>query len=134
MSTMIRCAVSGLIAASAFIASHASAQVVYCTAEGVPAGCVARAVDRGAPGVGVLPGPGAGAPGPGAALVPLAEVLHPALEHRGLVHQALVHRALVHLGSVHRGLVLRARVGLAKVLTVAAPRIGLVRDNISACC
>ena len=67
MSTMIRCAVSGLIAASAFIASHASAQVVHCTAEGVPAGCVARAVDRGAPGVGVLPGPGAGAPGPGVA-------------------------------------------------------------------
>ena len=67
MSTMIRCAVSGLIAASAFIASHASAQVVYCTAEGVPSGCVARAVDRGAPGVGVLPGPGAGAPGPGVA-------------------------------------------------------------------
>ncbi len=67
MSTMIRCAVSGLIAASAFIASHASAQVVYCTAEGAPAGCVARAVDRGAPGVGVLPGPGVGAPGPGIA-------------------------------------------------------------------
>jgi hypothetical protein len=67
MSTMIRCAVSGLIAASALIASHASAQVVYCTAEGAPAGCVARAVDRGAPGVGVLPGPGVGAPGPGIA-------------------------------------------------------------------
>ena len=67
MSTMIRCAGSGLIAASAFISSHVSAQVVYCTAEGAPAGCVARAVDRGAPGVGVLPGPGVGAPGPGIA-------------------------------------------------------------------
>lgn len=67
MSTMIRCAVSGLIAASAFISSHVLAQVVYCTAAGVPAGCVARAVDRGAPGVGVLPGPGVGAPGPGIA-------------------------------------------------------------------
>jgi len=67
MSTMIRCAVSGLIAASAFISSHVSAQVVYCTAERAPAGCVARAVDRGAPGVGVLPGPGVGAPGPGIA-------------------------------------------------------------------
>jgi len=67
MSTMIRCAVSGLIAVSAFISSHVSAQVVYCTAEGAPAGCVARAVDRGAPGVGVLPGPGVGAPGPGIA-------------------------------------------------------------------
>jgi hypothetical protein len=65
MSTMIRCAVSGLIAASAFISSHVLAQVVYCTAAGVPAGCVARAVDRGAPGVGVLPGPGVGAPGVG---------------------------------------------------------------------
>jgi hypothetical protein len=65
MSTMIRRAVSGLIAASAFISSHVLAQVVYCTAAGVPAGCVARAVDRGAPGVGVLPGPGVGAPGVG---------------------------------------------------------------------
>ncbi len=67
MSTTIRYAVSGFFAASAFISSHVLAQVVYCTAAGVPAGCVARAVDRGAPGVGVLPGPGVGAPGPGVA-------------------------------------------------------------------
>jgi len=67
MSTIIRCAASSLIAASALISTHVSAQVVYCTAEGAPAGCVARAVDRGAPGVGVLPGPGVGAPGPGIA-------------------------------------------------------------------
>jgi hypothetical protein len=64
------------------------------------------------------------------ALARQAPALPPALE---LLDQAW-HPALVHLGSVHRGLVLRARVGLAKVLTVAAPRIGLVRDNISACC
>jgi len=67
MSTIIRCAASSLIAASALISTHVSAQVVYCTAEGAPAGCVARPVDRGAPGVGVLPGPGVGAPGPGGA-------------------------------------------------------------------
>ena len=67
MSTIIRCAASGLIAACALISTHVSAQVVYCTAEGAPAGCVARAVNPGAPGVGVLPGPGVGAPGPGVA-------------------------------------------------------------------
>ncbi len=67
MNNNIRISLAGLIAASALITTHASAQVVYCTAEGVPAGCVVRPVDRGAPGVGVLPGPGVGAPGPGVA-------------------------------------------------------------------
>jgi hypothetical protein len=67
MSTVIRIAVGGLIAASAFISSHVWAQVVHCTAVGVPVGCVARPLDRGAPGVGVLPGAGVGAPGPGVA-------------------------------------------------------------------
>jgi hypothetical protein len=67
MSKVIRIAVGGLIAASVFISSHVSAQVVHCTAVGVPVGCVARPLDRGAPGVGVLPGAGVGAPGPGVA-------------------------------------------------------------------
>ena len=40
--------------------------VVYCKAEGVPKGCVARpAPGAGAPGVGVGRGAGAGAPGVG---------------------------------------------------------------------
>lgn len=38
--------------------------VVYCTAPGVPVGCVGRP-GVGAPGVGVRPGLGAGAPGVG---------------------------------------------------------------------
>jgi hypothetical protein len=67
MSKVIRIAVGGLLAASAFISSHVWAQVVHCTAVGVPVGCVARPLDRGAPGVGVLPGAGVGAPGPGVA-------------------------------------------------------------------
>lgn len=67
MSKFVQIAAGSFIAASALISSQASAQVVYCTAEGVPAGCVVRPVDRGAPGVGVLPGPGVGAPGPGVA-------------------------------------------------------------------
>ena len=67
MSKLVRIAAVSFIALSALISSQASAQVVYCTAQGVPAGCVARPVDRGAPGVGVLPGPGVGAPGPGVA-------------------------------------------------------------------
>lgn len=46
-------------------AGAVSSQTVYCTAPGVPVGCVVRPVDRGAPGVGVLPGPGVGAPGVG---------------------------------------------------------------------
>jgi hypothetical protein len=63
MSKVIRIAVGGLIAASVFISSHVSAQVVHCTAVGVPVGCVARPLDRGAPGV----APGVGAPGVGVA-------------------------------------------------------------------
>jgi hypothetical protein len=65
MRTLVRVAAGSCIALSAFITSHVSAQVVHCTAEGVPVGCVARPVDRGAPGAGVLPGAGVGAPGPG---------------------------------------------------------------------
>ena len=48
------------------------------------------------------------------ALVPLAEVLHPAL--------------------VHLGLALRASAGMAKELTVAAPQIGRVLDSIFTQC
>ena len=48
-------------------AQTASAQVVYCTSPGIPVRCVARPVDVGAPGVGVLPGAGIGAPGVGVA-------------------------------------------------------------------
>ncbi|MDN3988099.1 hypothetical protein [Zwartia vadi] len=40
---------------------------VVCTAPGVPVGCVDTPIDRGAPGVGVLPGAGVGAPGVGVA-------------------------------------------------------------------
>jgi hypothetical protein len=47
-------------------AQSASAQV-YCTGPGFPVGCVVRPLDRGAPGVGVLPGAGVGAPGVGVA-------------------------------------------------------------------
>lgn len=49
-----------------FYTGSANAQIV-CSAPGVPVGCVATPLDRGAPGVGVLPGPGAGAPGAGVA-------------------------------------------------------------------
>jgi hypothetical protein len=44
-----------------------SSAVVYCTGPGLPVGCVVRPVDRGAPGVGVVPGAGVGAPGVGVA-------------------------------------------------------------------
>lgn len=54
------------LAALSFYAASANARVV-CTAPGVPVGCVATPLDRGAPGVGVLPGPGVGAPGVGVA-------------------------------------------------------------------
>ncbi|MEY3670748.1 MAG: hypothetical protein RI904_405 [Pseudomonadota bacterium] len=67
MSKLVRIAAGSFIAASALITNQVAAQVVYCTEVGVPAGCVVRPVDRGAPGVGVLPGPGVGAPGPGIA-------------------------------------------------------------------
>jgi hypothetical protein len=54
------------VAAITLFASAANARIV-CTAPGLPVGCVAAPIDRGAPGVGVLPGPGVGAPGVGAA-------------------------------------------------------------------
>lgn len=54
------------VAAITLFASHANARIV-CTAPGLPVGCVAAPIDRGAPGVGVLPGPGVGAPGVGVA-------------------------------------------------------------------
>ncbi len=54
------------LAAMSALTSTASARVI-CTAPGVPVGCVAAPVDRGAPGVGVLPGVGVGAPGVGVA-------------------------------------------------------------------
>jgi hypothetical protein len=54
------------LAALSFYAESAHARIV-CTSPGVPVGCVATHVDRGAPGVGVLPGPGVGAPGVGVA-------------------------------------------------------------------
>lgn len=47
--------------------AQSSWAVVYCTGPGFPVGCVVRPVDRGAPGVGVLPGAGVGAPGVGVA-------------------------------------------------------------------
>lgn len=54
------------LAALSIFASPAHARVV-CTAPGIPVGCIAAPVDRGAPGVGVLPGAGVGAPGVGVA-------------------------------------------------------------------
>lgn len=54
------------IAALSIFSSTANARIV-CTAPGVPVGCVATPVDKGAPGVGILPGPGVGAPGVGVA-------------------------------------------------------------------
>lgn len=54
------------VAALTLFTSHANARIV-CTAPGLPVGCVAAPLDRGAPGVGVLPGPGVGAPGVGVA-------------------------------------------------------------------
>lgn len=69
---------AAVIAATTLPALPAAAQaVVYCTAAGVPTGCVARPARRaavraatpgvGAPGVGVTPGVGVGAPGVGVA-------------------------------------------------------------------
>ena len=54
------------VAATTLFASAANARIV-CTAPGLPICCVAAPIDRGAPGVGVLPGPGVGAPGVGVA-------------------------------------------------------------------
>jgi len=54
------------LAALTFYAASANARIV-CTSPGLPVGCVATPLDRGAPGVGVLPGAGVGAPGVGVA-------------------------------------------------------------------
>lgn len=59
MKLLIVCASLGL----ALAASSAQARV-YCNADGTPQGCV---WERGARGVGVVPGAGAGAPGVGVA-------------------------------------------------------------------
>ena len=60
-------------AAGGLLFTSPSLAAPYCTAAGVPAGCVGRPAMRattpgaGAPGVGVTPGVGAGAPGVGVA-------------------------------------------------------------------
>lgn len=75
---MLKWFAAALIAATTLAALPVAAQaVVYCTAAGVPVGCVARPARRaavraatpgvGAPGVGVTPGVGVGAPGVGVA-------------------------------------------------------------------
>jgi hypothetical protein len=66
MKRSMTIAIFSPLAALVFYTGSASARVV-CTGPGVPVGCVATPIDRGAPGVGVLPGPGVGAPGPGVA-------------------------------------------------------------------
>ena len=64
-----RCAfllAGGLIVAAAwFVPASPASAAVYCARPGYPVGCVARPV--GAPGVGALPGVGAGAAGVGLA-------------------------------------------------------------------
>jgi len=71
---MLKWFAAAVIAATTLPALPAAAQaVVYCTAAGVPGGCIARPARRaavravtpgvGAPGVGVAPGVGAGARG-----------------------------------------------------------------------
>ena len=60
-------------AAGLLLLNSPSLAAPYCTAAGVPVGCVGRPAVRattpgaGAPGVGVTPGVGAGAPGVGVA-------------------------------------------------------------------
>jgi hypothetical protein len=66
MNRALTLALLSPLTALSFYATSANARIV-CTAPGVPVGCVATHVDRGAPGVGVLPGPGVGAPGVGVA-------------------------------------------------------------------
>jgi len=66
MNRALTLALLSPIAALSFYATSADARVV-CTSPGFPVGCVATPLDRGAPGVGVLPGPGVGAPGVGVA-------------------------------------------------------------------
>lgn len=60
---MIRLIVSASLLGLAFVASSAQA-AVYCNADGTPRGCI---WERGARGVGVVPGVGAGAAGVGVA-------------------------------------------------------------------
>ena len=73
---MLKWFAAAVIAATTLPTLPAAAQaVVYCTAAGVPLGCVARPARRaavraatpgvGAPGLGVAPGVGVGAPGVG---------------------------------------------------------------------
>ncbi len=62
-SAVVYCTAPGVPAGC--VARPTARAVVYCTRPGYPVGCVARPVDRGAPGVGVRPGLGAGAPGVG---------------------------------------------------------------------
>jgi len=66
MNRKLTLALLSPIAALSFYATSASARIV-CTSPGLPVGCVETPLDRGAPGVGVLPGPGVGAPGVGVA-------------------------------------------------------------------
>jgi hypothetical protein len=66
MKRSLTIAVLSPLAALALYIGSANARVV-CTGPGVPVGCVVAPLDRGAPGVGVLPGPGVGAPGVGVA-------------------------------------------------------------------
>ena len=69
-STIFKAVIS---AAGGLLLTSPSLAAPYCTAVGVPAGCVGRPAVRattpgaGAPGVGVTPGVGAGAPGVGVA-------------------------------------------------------------------
>jgi len=78
---MLKIFAAALVAATTLPALPAAAQaIIYCTAAGVPLGCVARPARRaavraatpgvGAPGLGVAPGVGVGAPGVG--VVPAA--------------------------------------------------------------
>ncbi len=60
LASMLACVGLALCAQSAYA-------VVYCNGPGLPVGCVAAPVVRGAPGVGVVPGVGVGAPGVGVA-------------------------------------------------------------------
>lgn len=66
MKRSLSLALMTTVSAITLFASHANARIV-CTAPGLPVGCIAAPIDRGAPGVGILPGPGVGAPGVGIA-------------------------------------------------------------------
>ncbi|MCM0036180.1 MAG: hypothetical protein NBV66_10385 [Burkholderiaceae bacterium] len=66
MNRKLTIALLAPLAVLSFYASSANARIV-CTSPGFPVGCIEARLDRGAPGVGVLPGPGVGAPGVGVA-------------------------------------------------------------------